>query len=332
MSSQIFHGPLLKYHDGFCVRKILERVKSRSTDFFPKAEIVRRYDDLLEDPVIDLVVINTPDVYHYDMARKALESGKHVVVEKPFTMTVSEAQSLIGFARSEGLMLTVFHNRRWDSDFLTLRNVLMSGVLGKISEFESHFDRYRTDIVAGSWKEDRVEGTGVLYNLGSHMIDQALQLFGMPHEIFADLRIIRKGGSVFDYYFLYLYYKDLRVILRSSYLIYENSMKYLVHGTGGTYTKRGMDPQEDDLANGLNPTSVGWGEESQENEATLYTPDKTTRIKGIAGNYMAFYNNVYAHLHHKEELAVLPEEASQVIRMIELALKSHDEKRVVPVT
>jgi predicted dehydrogenase len=331
MSGQVFHGPLLRHHPGFSVKKILERNTARSKTLFPDAEIVRSYPALLKDPEIDLIVVNTPDMLHHDMAREALVARKHVIVEKPFTMTVEEGRSLIHMARLHRLMLTVFQNRRWDSDFLTMQKILEEGYLGRINEFESHFDRYRTGIASRSWKEAPGEGTGVLYNLGSHMIDQAIQLFGTPRRVFADLRICRENGSVTDYFSLYLYYGNLRVLLKSSYLVFENSLKYAVHGIKGSYVKRGTDRQESDLAAGLKPGAPGWGEESEDDFGILYTPDGTSRVPGIAGNYLEFYNNIHAHLHGDADLHVRPEESLEVIRIIELALKSHHEGCVVNV-
>ena len=204
MSGLVFHGPLLKANEGFIVRKVLERTKRLSEEMFPDSEIVRDYTQILEDPEIDLVVVNTPDKLHYSMTKQALEARKHVVVEKPFTISVEEGKELIELSKRNDRILTVFQNRRWDSDFLTVQKIVNEGWLGRIVEFEIHFDRYKDSIQENTWKEDPETGTDVLYNLGSHLIDQALVLFGFPQSVFADLKKVRKGSRVVDYFHIHM--------------------------------------------------------------------------------------------------------------------------------
>jgi predicted dehydrogenase len=333
MSGRVFHGPLLKVNPRFCVKKILERTGNHSAGMFPGAEIVREFDALLNDPEVELVIVNTPDSCHYEMAKKALLAGKHVVVEKPFTFRSTEADELIILAEKAGVLLTVYQNRRWDGDFLTVRKVIESGVLGRIAEFESHFDRYRPDMNLSSWKEQGDEYSGVLYNLGSHMVDQAVQLFGIPEAVTAHLRIIRPGGKVCDYYDIRLHYSSFSALLKCSYLVREPGPRYIVHGTKGSYLKWGIDPQEELLKNGVLPTGESWGTEEEKDWGVLNLSSGDTGLKGkvvtLPGNYPAFYENLYGAVRHGLPPAVEPKEARNVIHLLELCLDSNREKRTI---
>jgi len=331
MSGRVFHGPLLQAHPGYKISMILERKRDDSAKNHPQATIVRDYNNILEDRGIELVVINTPDHLHFHMCTEALLAGKHVVVEKPLTLRTSEAQQLIRLARERSCILTVFHNRRWDGDFLTVKEIISSGRLGRLVDFESHFDRYRNYIVK-SWK-DQSHGTGTLYNLGSHLIDQALQLFGMPDRLFCDSRKLRKGARTDDSYDLFLYYTDHKCLLRSSYLVKEPSPRFILHGTEGSYLKWGVDPQEADLDSGKIPGSDGWGEETEALWGKINTTYQGKAIEGLhptlPGNYLAFYDNVYQAIRNNKTLLVRPVQARNVIRIIEAAYKSSREAQVV---
>ncbi len=334
MSGRVFHGPLLKVHPGFRVVKVLERTKNNSRELFPEATIVRSYEDILQDPDVDLVVVNTPDRLHHEMARAALLAGKHVVVEKPFTLTTAEADDLIALAKEKELLLTVYQNRRWDGDFMTVRKILEEGWLGRVTEVRSTFDRYRREVRPYSWKDQDDVSTGSLYNLGSHLIDQAVVLFGMPEALFADLRVVRDNTRVTDYFDVRLYYPGLRVVLKHSYLAMIPGARFLVHGDEGAYVKYGIDPQEERLTAGMLPDEPGFGTEDKEAWGTLMSDGELTydgKYQSVPGNYRAFYENLYRALNGEEEPAVKPEEARDVIRLIELAIRSNEEKRVVEV-
>ena len=326
MSGKVFHAPLLEAHPHLQLHKILERHRSESAERYPEAEIVRQYEDLLTDGSIDLVVVNTPNPYHYDMAKMALEAGKHVVLEKPFTNTTEEAQRLIDLAKKQNRMLTVFQNRRWDSDFRTVQKVLTANVLGTVVEYEAHYDRFRNYVEENTWKEEDGPGSGILYNLGSHMIDQALVLFGMPDTLYAKLSTQRAGGQVPDAYHLILDYSDKQVVLKSSYLVRDLGPRYKILGSQGTFTKYGIDPQEDLLKLGVSPNNSQIGIESEDDWGTLDTELNGLHFRGrIAsetGDYTLFYDNLYQVLQGKEDPAVKPEEARDVIRLIELAYES----------
>lgn len=333
MSGQVFHGPFLKTNPGFRVLSVLERSKTLSRNLFPDARIVNSYEKLLDDAETELVIVNTPDKFHFEMASAALNAGKHVVVEKPVTLKSDEAEQLIQLSRNKGKTLTVFQNRRWDGDFLTVQQVLNSKKLGRLIEFESHYDRYRTQIAPQTWKEEGGENAGVLYNLGSHMVDQAYVLFGKPLAVTAHLNIIRKGGVVTDYYDIRLNYSSFTAILKCSYLVHTSGPRYILHGESGSFFKFGIDPQEEILKSGILPTGKNWGAEPEEFWGTLnYTEDNNVRsekVPTISGNYHHFYNNLYDSIRNGGKLLVQPEETTEVLKILEACIKSNREKRTI---
>lgn len=335
MSGQVFHGPFLRVNPKFQVTKILERSKELSKSLFPDAEIVRSYEKILEDDQLELVIVNTPDKFHYEMAMLALGAGKHVVVEKPFTFNVREADELISFAEKRNRLLTVYQNRRWDGDFLTVLKILKSGVLGHLVEFESHFDRYRPFITPSTWKEEEGNYEGVLYNLGSHMADQVLVLFGIPQAVTAHLRIVRSQGKVIDYYDIRLHYRSFDALLKCSYLVKEEGPRYILHGTDGSFLKWGIDPQEEILKTGILPGGDSWGTDPESRWGILNAsgnrPEKVVKIPTIPGNYMPFYDNLYEAVRHGSPLSVKPHEAREVIRILELAVESNRLRKTIPV-
>jgi scyllo-inositol 2-dehydrogenase (NADP+) len=333
MSGRVFHGPLLHHHRNFTLKRIVERSMDQARSLYPDAIVSRSFDDLLTDEEIELVIVNTPDQSHFELATKALQAGKHVVVEKPITQTAAQAAALIALAQERRLMLTVFQNRRWDGDFLTVRDIVKQNLLGRLVDFESHFDRYRYGIQPDTWKERADAGAGVLYNLGSHMIDQALVLFGMPKAVTAQIRIVRTRGEVDDWYDVKLHYDDLTACTKSSYLVREPGPRYILHGALGSYVKHGLDPQEEALKHGQVPGAPGWGKESQEWWGVLNTEVKGSLRRVIVetkpGNYPAFYNDVYDCIVHHTNPPVNPEDALNVIRIIEAAKRSNEERRTI---
>ena len=333
MSGNIFHAPLLHCHPGFEITCILERKSNNSVKKYPYVRIARTFEEMLADENIDLVIVNTPDHLHAEMTEMALEADKHVVVEKPFTLTVQEADRLIRKAADKHLMLSVFHNRRWDGDFLTTEKVISGNLLGRLVEFEAHFDRYRNYIQPDTWKEAAGSGTGTLYNLGSHLIDQALVLFGMPVSVTADIRKQRTGSQVDDAFILWLDYPQTRATLKAGYLIRQAGPKYMVYGTDGSFVKPGMDPQEDQLKAGSLPGEPGWGKDTEENWGILNTDINGVhfigRIETIPGNYMAYYDTIYQAVINGQKPAVTAEQGRDVIRIIEAAFRSQNERAAV---
>jgi predicted dehydrogenase len=333
MSGLVFHGPLLKVNQAFEVINILERTKNISKAMFPDATIVRSYHEILGNPDIELVIVNTPDQFHYEMIKQALLAGKHVVAEKPITQQSGQAEELIKLAKEKGLVFTVFQNRRWDGDFRTVQKVLAEKKLGRVVEFESHYDRYRTAITPNTWKEEADEFGGVLYNLGSHMVDQVYVSFGKPNSVLAHLKIVRTGGNVFDYYDIRLEYEGFSAILKCSYLVKNPGPRYSIYGELGTFHKWGIDPQEELLKAGNLPMGNDWGKEPEQEWGTLLYEengvDIKQRIETLPGNYNIFYDNVHGAVRNGAELYVKPEETLEVLKIIEACVVSNREKRTV---
>lgn len=334
LSGRVFHAPLIAAHSGFRLVKVCERAGSRyATQQYPSVRAVRRFDDILNDPDIELVVINTPEDTHYGLAKEALEAGKHVVVEKAFTVTSGEASALMDLAAARGKVLSVFQNSRWHGDFLTVKSLLHQGLLGRVVACGMRFDRYRPAIEAWAWKEAPGPGRGSLYNLGVHLIDQALVLFGWPRSLFADLRIQRTGGQVVDDFELVLDYGNLKVTLGASYLAREPGPRFSLHGTEGSFVKYGTDPQEAMLRQGRSPGEKGWGAEPEEAWGILHVgpedPVARRKLETVSGSYLVFYENIGAVIREDADLIVKPGEARDAVRIIEAAMQSHAQKRVV---
>ncbi len=332
MSGTLFHCPFLHVHPDFDMVKVLQRSSNSVRDRYPNVEVVKSADELLSDPNLDLIIVNTPNITHYDFTKKALEAGKHVVVEKPFTVTVKEGEELIELAGKKNRVLSVFQNRRWDGDFMTVRKVIENNLLGRLVEFESHYDRYRNFIKESTWKEDPAM-TSILDDLGSHLIDQALVLFGMPGSVYADMRKIRTGTKVNDYFHLELLYADVKVTIKGSYLVREAGPRYTLHGTEGSFLKWGVDPQEEALLQGIYPDEPGWGKEPESQWGTLNTSIDNLHFRGkletIPGAYIDYFTNIYNAIARGEELAVKPGEALNIIRVIEAARDSDRLRKVI---
>lgn len=329
MSGLVFHGPLLKAHAGFVVNKIVQRKSTTAPVLWPQATIVKSADEVFADKGIELVVVNTPNESHFEYASKALEAGKHVIVEKPFTVTTAEADQLIAIANKSKRLLTVFQNRRWDGDFLTVKKIIAEGAVGRIAEFELHYDRFRNYIEPNTWKEEGGRGSGILYNLGSHMLDQVLALFGMPLEVDARVGIQREGGRVEDFYDVRLRYPTFYTIVKSSYLVREQGPRYILHGNDGSFIKYGIDPQEQALKDGVLPGSPGWGSEPTEFWGKLTNAEGVKRIETIPGNYLAFYENAFDAIRNEKPLTVRPKESRDGIRLIEACYESNRLRKAI---
>lgn len=332
LSGRIFHAPIITSTGGFSLYKIMVRNPEKlenTRKLYPDAEVVHTFEDVIEDPEVDLVVIALPNVLHYDMASQALKAGKHVIVEKPFTLTHAEADNLIRLSEETGKLLTVYHNRRFDGDFMTLQKIIASGKLGQIKVLESHFDRFRNKVTRDKWNELPQPGSGLLYDIGSHLIDQALVLFGMPMEIYADVYTQRTDSPVDDAFDITLYYDDLRVILKSSMLVKEPIPRFIVQGDCGTFVKYGLDTQEHDLKSGLRPDEQpDWGEDIPDKYGIINYEKNDLQIRGsietLRGDYRLFYQKLYTAILNGGPLPVTAYEARNVIYLIQCALQSSD--------
>ena len=333
MSGWVFHAPFIHLHEGFELYAVLERTKNLAAEKYPGIKTFRSLEEMLTDNSIELVIVNTPNYTHFKYAKLSLLAGKHVVVEKPFTNTVAEAEELIALAAKQNKKISVYQNRRWDSDFKTVQQVVQQKLLGEVVEAEIHFDRYNEALSYKLHKETPGAGAGILPDLGPHLIDQALQLFGMPDAVFADATNLRPISQVDDYIELILFYKNLRVRLKAGYLVREALPAYIFHGTKGSFIKPRADVQETDLQKGINPAAQHWGTEPEEGKGLLHT-DKDGKniireyISSQTGNYMEFYNGLYNALRYNKPLPVTAEEGLNVIRIIEAAFQSVEEKRI----
>lgn len=335
MSGVVFHAPFLDLHPGYNLYGVWERSKNVAKEKYPQIKTFRTLEELLADEAIELVIVNTPNYTHYDYAKKSLLAGKHIVVEKSFTVTVSEAEQLIKIAEEKNVKLSVFQNRRYDSDFKTVKKIYDEGVLGEIVEAEFHYDRFNQTLSYKQHKEIDAPGAGVLHDLGPHLIDQALFLFGMPQAVYCQLRIVRPLSVVTDYMDIFLYYSKLTVRLKSSYIIKEPIPSFALHGTNGSFLKERADVQEADLLANKKPGNKDWGTEPESAAGILnIIQNKETVRKKITseqGNYLDFYDGVYHALVNDEPLPVTAEDGLNVMRIIESALQSNEEKRVVEI-
>ncbi|MDR0573088.1 MAG: Gfo/Idh/MocA family oxidoreductase [Tannerella sp.] len=333
MSGSLFHAPFIGINPGFELKCIVERTKNNAKERYPDIGIARSVDELLAIPEIELVVVNTPDVTHYEYTKKALLAGKHVVVEKPFVFTVKEGNELIELANEKSRVLCVFQNRRWDGDFLTIRKLLKSGVLGRVVEFSSSYQRYRNFIQQHTWKEVADNRVGITYNLGSHMVDQAVVLFGMPEAVYADIDKLREGSMVDDYYYIQLIYPKQKVSLRASYLVREETPRYYIHGTEGSFIKYGIDPQEDLLKAGVLPSQPDWGKEDKSSWGVLNANRNDLHFRGrvetLNGNYAGFYDEVYNTIRLGKSSSTAATRVIGVIRILEAAFESANGKKIV---
>ena len=326
MSGRVFHAPFIHLHPGLELYGVWERTKSASLEFYPGIRIFRSLEELLADESIELVIVNTPTNTHFEYTKKVLEAGKHAVVEKAFTTSVAEAIELQQLAAQQHKKISVFQNRRWDSDFKTVKKIVAEGWLGDITEAEFHFDRYKEELSPKMHKEIPGPGAGVLNDLGPHLIDQALFLFGMPDAMFADIRITRPVSQVDDYFELLLYYKTMRVRLKAGYLVREPLPSFIVHGHKGSFIKTRADVQEADLIENKKPGGTDWGTEPVSEEGLLHTEKNgkiiRERVHTLQGNYYAYYEAVYHALIQNTEMPVTVQDGINVVRIIEAAVQS----------
>lgn len=335
MSGRLFHAPFIDRHPGFVLRGSWERSKKTIGDRYPQALSYDSLEALLDDPEVDLVIVNTPTATHYEYARKALQHGKHVVVEKAFAGNAGEAIELRDLAQRRRCKLSVFQNRRWDSDFMAVRRVVDDGVLGRIVEANLGFLRFDPNLSPKSHKEVPSSGSGIVKDLGPHVIDQALVLFGMPDAVFADVGVTRERSRVDDYFDILMIYDDKRVHVKGGCFFRQPLPEYSVFGTEGCFIKTRSDVQERQLDRGVGPGDEHYGLESGNDAGFLYTgvsgDAEVERISSPRGNYMAFYEGVCASIVDDRPEPVTATEGIRVMRIIDAAMQSHEQRcAVVP--
>ena len=329
LAGRIFHTAVVQATPGLELTCVVQRSGNEAALEYPGIKVARSVEEMLKDVGIQLVVIATPSYSHYELAKQCLREQRHVVVDKPFTLKSEEAADLIRMARERKLLLSVYQNRRWDSGFQTIRQVVDSGELGRIVSYESHFDRFRAEPRRDVWRESGGPGGGILFDLGPHVIDEALMLFGTPHSIFASVRLDRENAAVDDAWDIFLHFekpRSMTALLRSTLTACVPGPRCAIHGTRGSFVKWGIDPQEDQLKAGMTFDSPGFGEEAESawGELKLCADGEAIvrRVPTMRGDYRGYYANVRDALLGKAELEVKPEQAWRTTRLIELARES----------
>lgn len=322
-ASKTFHAPLISGTPGMTLAAVSSSDQSKVLADWPANKVVSDPRQLFDDSAIDLVVIPTPNDTHFPLAKAALEACKHVVVDKPFTVTLSQARELDAIAKREGRLLSVFHNRRWDSDFLTVKSLITEGLLGEVGYFESHFDHYRPQ-VRNRWREQGGPGSGIWYDLGPHLLDQVVNLFGLPVSMHVDLAQLRPGSQSTDYFHAVLAYPQRRVVLHGTLLAAAETARYIIHGSRGSYMKYGLDPQEERLKSGERLPQEDWGYDMRDGLLTRAEGEELTEEPWLTlpGNYPAYYAAIRDALNGVGENPVPAGQAIQIMELIELGLES----------
>jgi len=329
-SGRVFHAPVIRAVDGLRLTTIVQR-HGTPDPRYSDVEVVRSVEELLTR-TIDLVVIATPNTSHHPIAQQCLLAGRHVVIDKPFTTTLREAEELIRLGAARRRVLSAYQNRRYVGDFVTLRNLLSEGVLGRVTLFESHFDRFRPELRPAAWREQAQPGSGIWFDLGPHLLDQALLLFGTPQAVSADIRVEREGAAADDAFDVTLHYPGMRALLRASMLALSPGPTFAVHGTKGSFVKYGLDPQEAALKSGRTPDESHWDSEPPEMYGRLTTPEGTRTVPTIPSSFTHYYENIRDTILGKTQPAVTPEQVLNVMRGLELAVASSRTRCVLPWT
>jgi len=333
-AGRTFHAPVVAAVEGLRLAAVLQRHGAEAEQAYPSARVVRSLDELLAINSVRLVVIATPNTTHFALAKQCLLAGRDVVIDKPFATTYAEAAELADLAQKKQRILSVYQNRRWDGDFLTIQRLLAENKLGRVVLFESHFDRFRPQLKGNAWRERAEPGSGVLFDLGPHLIDQAMVLFGTPEAIGADVRVEREGAAVDDAFDVVLHYPKLRALLGAGSLVSTPTPRFAIQGMQGGYLKYGLDPQEDALKRGETPAGEFWGYEAPERWGTLLEAQGDsfvrTQLPTIPGDYRQYYQNVRDAMLGTAPLAVTPQQALHVMRALELAVESSRKGCVLP--
>lgn len=328
-AARVFHAPMITAVSGLNLRAIVQRNGDEAARLYPQAALVRSVEQLLGIPEIELIVVATPNTSHYSLAKHCLLADKNVLVDKPFTTTLLEAEELVTLARRRNRLLTVYQNRRFDGDFRTVSDLVSTNRFGRIVLFESHFDRYRLELRPEAWRERPEAGSGIFFDLGVHLLDQALLLFGKPEAVTADIRIERVGAKVDDAFDVVLHYPYTRALLRSSMVALAPDLRLLVRGESAAYVKHGIDPQEEALKHGEVPKDDSWGREPREHWGTLQRPKGAEIVETKRGDYRLFYENVRDAILGKSKPAVTHDQMLEVMRAVELARRSSEERRTL---
>jgi len=328
MATKVFHRPLIESVEGLKIVGALRRNASEAIDL----PLVTDLQAFLALPGLQLVVVTTPNESHFPLAKACLEAGKAVVVDKPFTVTATEGEELVAVAKKKSLLLTVFHNRRYDGDFVVIQQLLRDNTLGRLVSFESTFDRFRPGLRADAWRERDQPGAGIFYDLGPHLIDQVLMLFGTPQALFAQIRLEREGVAIDDAFDLTMIYADIKVLLRASMLASVPRPRFLLQGTKGSYVKYDLDEQERLLKSGVRPMDPNWNKAQNEPGKLVVQRDQqvvTSELSTPLGDYRRFYVNLRDALLGKSGLDIPAGAGVDSVRIIEAAFESSRRRQVV---
>lgn len=334
LAGRAFHAPVISAVPGLRLAAILQRSGDSAAQAYPAAKIVRTLDEMLAAPEVQLVAVASPNETHFEFARRSLEAGRHVLVDKPFTPTMGEAIALVQLAKKHGRIVSVYQNRRYDGDFQALRQLCAEGKLGQVVHFEACYDRYRPELKPGAWRERQGPANGVFFDLAPHLIDHALLILGPPEAIAADIRIERNQAVVDDAFDLFFYYSGgTRAALRATMLAAKARPRLLVHGATAAFFKQDFDSQEENLRYGKIPPSGPWGAEPAEKWGVLtrHFADRVeqSRVPGAACDYRDFYANLRDAILGRAELAVTPQWALNVMQVLLLARESSERRCVV---
>ncbi|MFC5626522.1 Gfo/Idh/MocA family oxidoreductase [Algoriphagus winogradskyi] len=322
------HAPLIDVCPDLDLVASVERRTNRCEELYSGVTTYRSLEELLDADVADLIVITTPNEFHFPMAMQCLDAGKHVVVDKPVTIYSHEAEALNKKADEKGLICSVFHNRRYDGDFMTLQKLVREGDLGDLVYLESHFDRFRPD-VSENWREKEVPGNGITYDLGAHLIDQVILLFGLPNWIQADIRKQRKGAVADDYFDITMDYGSLKARVTAGALVNAPTPKFLLLGKNGSYQKFGLDVQEAEFKLGKKPEGPDWGVETEEKWGKLFLSEEIKLYETIPGDYRILYQNVADAILKGSDLFIKIPQAISVLKIIEASFLSSKDKRTI---
>ena len=333
MSGKLFHAPFVHAHPGYELSAIVERTTNDSRKKYPASKLYRSIEELISDDELQLIIVNTPTYTHHEYAKLALEAGKNVVVEKPFMMTVKQAEEIAELAAKKNVLLSVYQNRRYDGDYLAVKNVLQQNLLGELREVEIRYDRYRPTYGGKPHKEGDLPGAGILYDLSPHLVDQALQLFGWPKALFADVWKMRHDVVAPDYFEILFYYDGFRVRLKATCIARESYWAYTLHGMRGSFLQQRSDLQEQQLQADVVPSLVSWCPLPTEPDGVLHTiiNDEVVRKQTTSspGNYMGYFDDLYKALTGKANNPVTAEDGVKTIKIIEAALRSVSEGKIV---
>jgi len=327
-SGKLFHAPFLEVHDGFELIGAYERSQKNIKADYPKAQSFDSLEDVLKSNA-ELIVVNTPIDTHFELTKKVLKAGKNALVEKAFTTTSEEAEELDKLAKEKNLKLCVYQNRRYDSDFRTVKKIVEENYLGEIVEAEIRFERYNPELSPKLWKENGNSGASILLDLGSHIIDQALTLFGFPEKVFADIRKTRDNTQIDDYFDILLYYPDKRVRLKSSFFVKEPTPAYVLHGKKGSFLKYRADIQEDELKLGKIPNRENWGTEPEEKTGLLVYNDRMVNFPTLEGNYLWLFDELYDAIANGKKVPITAKQAYHTMKVIEAAKESSEKQEAI---